>query len=405
MGLSLSRCCIRRSSRIGTGVLAERISSSHSRLHALSALIPEMSEQLNSSSLRRNFGNHLTVTSTPQKMEFVHGIKNQNIDMKLDEDGFHFHHLIDTGGFGFVFKASRKTTRVDYALKVQPLEFMARMGNGPQKSNAVSLQMEKTALAACRGHPFIVSLEYSFQTSLYAILVLEHVPGGTLSRLISQGSPQAKLPCSLARIYTAEIALALNFMHEKGIIYRDVKPSNILIAADGHIKMTDFGLAGSMLVKKSQGVNPQENSNVEEESTNESEVQDSSDESVSSRDSEWTEDETSNEIQGDLRRVRRRTLCGTAGYRPPEQVGERYVDYHNRNGYDERVDFFSLGVTLYTMLCGRRPFPTRRQMILNQEGVSSPTQRRSSISDNHTSALQRKVTRQLRKGRFFVGQD
>ena len=159
MGLSVSRFCHRRrSSRIGTDVSDKRISSSHSRVHALSALIPEMSEQLNSSSLRRHFGNHLTITSTPQKMEFVHGAKHRNTEMKLDEDGFHFHHLIDSGGFGFVFKASRKTTLVEYALKVQPLEFMARLGNG-QKSNAVSLQMEKTALAACRGHPFIVSLE------------------------------------------------------------------------------------------------------------------------------------------------------------------------------------------------------------------------------------------------------
>ena len=123
---------------------------------------------------------------------------------------------------------------------------------GNQKTNEVSLQMEKTTLILCWGHPFIVGIEYSFHTSLTAILVLEYVPGesilrviyalsnqmwiyhyttnphftntmlswgGTLSRLISQ-SPRARLPCDLARIYTAEIALALNFMHEKGIIYR-----------------------------------------------------------------------------------------------------------------------------------------------------------------------------------------
>ena len=185
-------------------------------------------------------------------MEFVHGEPNTQI--RLDEDGFHFHHLIDTGGFGFVFLASRKTTQVEYALKVQPLEFMAQLttAGGHRKTNEASLQMEKTALILCRGHPFIVSLEYSFHTSLYAVLALEYVPGesilrviyalsnqmwshhyttnphftntvfssgGTLSRLISQ-SPQARLPCDLARIYTAEIALALNFMHEKGIIYR-----------------------------------------------------------------------------------------------------------------------------------------------------------------------------------------
>lgn len=359
--------------------------------------------------LRRNFGNHFTITSTKDSLEFAHGEKEPNAQIRLNEDGFRFHHLIDTGGFGFVFKATRKTTRKTYALKVQPLEFMARLSGGPhQKPNEVSLQTEKTVLAACRGHHFVVSLEYAFITSLYAILALEYVPGGTLSRLISQ-SPGARLPCDLARIYTAEIALALNFMHGKGIIYRDVKPSNILIDIDGHIKVTDFGLAGSMLAKK-KAVNPQENSAVDAESTSEPSREDgaddesmgSSDESVSSEDPEWTEDEPTDGIQGDLRRVRRRTLCGTAGYRPPEQVGERYLDYRNRSGYDERVDFFSLGVTLFTMVCGRRPFPTRKQMLSRQEdlvGASSPSRtRRSSLSDlNRSDALQRAARRKLMK--------
>jgi len=236
----------------------------------------------------------------------------------------------------------------------------------------------------------------------------------------------SRLPCDLARIYTAELALALNFMHEKGIIYRDVKPSNILIDLDGHCKVTDFGLAGSMLMKKKQSsFNPQENSIVvvdvdseeENETTNDkgedrSSSSSSSGSSESSEEPEWlSEDDedrargTDDDVKGSLYRVRRRTLCGTAGYRPPEQVGERYVDYANRNGYDERVDYFSLGVTVFLMVCGQRPFPTRRQMMLSDNellkqsgGVSSPSRRRSSISDhNHSSAIQRAATRKLMK--------
>jgi len=235
----------------------------------------------------------------------------------------------------------------------------------------------------------------------------------------------SRLPCDLARIYTAELALALNFMHEKGIIYRDVKPSNILIDLDGHCKVTDFGLAGSMLMKKKQtSFNPQENSIVvvdvdseeENETTNDKgedrSSSSSSRSSVSSEEPEWlSEDDedqargTDDYVKGSLYRVRRRTLCGTAGYRPPEQVGERYVDYANRNGYDERVDYFSLGVTVFLMVCGQRPFPTRREMMLSDNellkqsgGVSSPPRRRSSISDhNHSSAIQRAATRKLMK--------
>ena len=181
--------------------------------------------------------------------------------------------------------------------------------------------------------------------------------------------------------------------------------------------MTDFGLAGSMLAKKKH-FNPQENSieldvdssaDKNDEASSVVEVQSSSDDDESSSDSmsseepDWTDDEATGDIQGDLRRVRRRTLCGTAGYRPPEQVGERYVEYQNRNGYDERVDFFSLGVTCFTMVCGQRPFPTRKMMMSEvNNGVSSPTgTRRSSISgpgDHHSNnALQRASQRQLMK--------
>ena len=103
-------------------------------------------------------------------------------------------------------------------------------------------------LCACRGHPFIVTLEYSFTTKLYAVLALEYVPGGTLSRLVTH-SPLGRLPSGLARLYAAEIACALNYVHGRGIVFRDVKPSNVLLASNGHIKLTDFGLAGEDVVR------------------------------------------------------------------------------------------------------------------------------------------------------------
>ena len=163
-----------------------RSSSFSQQLHgSLSALIPGMGKHISSSSLV--YDNHLTLPSSALQVIHNNNSSNNNTNQQprinINEDGFHFHHLIDTGGFGFVFKATRKTTGKTYALKVQPMEFMSRLtrsaasGSGHRKANEVSLQMEKTALAACRGHPFIVSLEYSFHTPLYAILALEYVPG------------------------------------------------------------------------------------------------------------------------------------------------------------------------------------------------------------------------------------
>lgn len=212
-------CCqAKQSSRVAvtpTSPLCDR-NSSTSNIHNLSNLLPGMSRQLDLSTLRRQLGNHITISSSKNAVEFVHG-EVQHAEMKLGEEGFVIHHLVGTGGFGFVFKASRKTTGVDYALKVQPLEFLAGL-NG--KTNEVSLQLEKTALVVCRDSPFIVNLDYAFCSPLYAILALEYVPGGTLSQLISS---RGRLPPALARINIAEISLTLNFVkQEGGIIYRDL---------------------------------------------------------------------------------------------------------------------------------------------------------------------------------------
>jgi len=181
-----------------------RSSSFSQQLHgSLSALIPGMGKHISSSSLV--YGNHLTLPSST--LQVIHHNNNSSNNtnqqqININEDGFHFHHLIDTGGFGFVFKATRKTTGKTYALKVQPMEFMSRLtrsaASGSRKANEVSLQMEKTALAACRGHPFIVSLEYSFHTPLYAILALEYVPG------------KSALVCSV--LSCAYVCLPLNLM-------------------------------------------------------------------------------------------------------------------------------------------------------------------------------------------------
>lgn len=103
---------------------------------------------------------------------------------------------------------------------------------------------------------------------------------------------------------------------------------------------------------------------------------DSTSMSTSSRDVDESDesDEKDKAEAQHLKWVRRKTVCGTAGYRPPEQVQERYLDYSSRTGYDERADWFSLGVCCYTMLTGRRPFPTKKELLqsdsqrkLNQE--------------------------------------
>lgn len=153
---------------------------------------------------------------------------------------FDFSNLLGSGGFGAVFKAKRKTTGIEYALKVQPIENMARSARsfGNNTEDETLIHMERTVLASCRNHSFIVSLEYAFYTDSHAVLGLEYVPGGTLSTLISS---KRQLPFSVCKTYTMELIVALNFMHCKGIIYRDLKVRhcNIFVCiSNAHVILT-----------------------------------------------------------------------------------------------------------------------------------------------------------------------
>jgi len=88
--------------------------------------------------------------------------------------------------------------------------------------------------------PFIVRLYFAFQTRTHLFLVMEFVPGGDLlSRLVKHG----RLTLRLTTIYAAEIFLALDYLHKLGIMYRDMKPENLLITSDGHLKLADFGVS------------------------------------------------------------------------------------------------------------------------------------------------------------------
>lgn len=98
---------------------------------------------------------------------------------------------------------------------------------------------ERNCLALSRS-PFCVNLFYSLQTSSYIYLVMEYMVGGDLKSLLTV-SGYFDEPA--ARFYCAEVTLALRYLHEHGIVHRDIKPDNMLISKTGHVKLTDFGLS------------------------------------------------------------------------------------------------------------------------------------------------------------------
>jgi serine/threonine-protein kinase greatwall len=98
---------------------------------------------------------------------------------------------------------------------------------------------ERNALALSRS-PFCVNLFYSLQTTQFVYLVMEYMIGGDLKSLLLQ---YGFFDEDTAKFYALEVCLALQYLHNHGIVHRDIKPDNMLISSQGHVKLTDFGLS------------------------------------------------------------------------------------------------------------------------------------------------------------------
>ncbi|XP_053669866.1 serine/threonine-protein kinase greatwall [Anopheles nili] len=141
---------------------------------------------------------------------------------------------ISRGAFGKVFLGCKNSDPNKlYAIKVMQ---KTEMINKNMVSQVIT---ERNALALSRS-PFCVNLYYSLQTLSSVYLVMEYMVGGDLKSLLTMFGFFDEVT---ARFYAAEICLALQYLHGHGIVHRDIKPDNMLVAASGHVKLTDFGLS------------------------------------------------------------------------------------------------------------------------------------------------------------------
>lgn len=108
------------------------------------------------------------------------------------------------------------------------------------------IKSEKEILKILK-HPFIGRFYYSFQTDTKLYLILEYIKGGTLLDFINR---KGKLTEEWARLYSAEIILAIEYLHQNSIIYRDLKATNVMLDENNHVKLVDFGLAKIMAGEK-----------------------------------------------------------------------------------------------------------------------------------------------------------
>ena len=209
---------------------------------------------------------------------------------------YHITAAIGAGGMGEVYRANDTKLGRDVALKV----LSAEMAHHPDR--LARFQREARSVAALN-HPHIVTIFSVEEAEGIHFLTMELVEGQSLERLIPAGGLHVERIVEIA----SALADALTAAHEKGIVHRDLKPANVMLTDDGRVKVLDFGLAKDVRADKS---------------------------------SDATQTFAGQTAMG--------VVMGTPTYMSPEQVASRVLDH--------RTDIFSLGVILYEMASGRRPF-------------------------------------------------
>lgn len=153
--------------------------------------------------------------------------------------------LLGKGAFGKVYKVVHKKTNQTFAMKMIRKEHLIK--HQQEKYSKI----ERDILKENKDKPFLLSLHFAFQTPQYLYMVVDYCPNGDLALLLAH-QPNSKLSEPAAKFYMAEILLAIDDLHQRNHIYRDLKPDNILIDDEGHVKLADFGLAADNIRTNNQ---------------------------------------------------------------------------------------------------------------------------------------------------------
>uniref|UniRef100_A0A7N8WZI2 Serine/threonine-protein kinase N2-like n=1 Tax=Mastacembelus armatus TaxID=205130 RepID=A0A7N8WZI2_9TELE len=240
---------------------------------------------------------------------------------RMNVDDFKYISVLGRGHFGKVLLAEFKKTGRLYAIKaLKKRDIVTR-------DEVDSLMSEKRIFEMINAsrHPFLVNLHGCFQTSDHVCFIMEYLPGGDLMIHIHNNV----FTEAQTRFYSACVLLGLEFLHLNKIIYRDLKLDNLLMDADGFVKITDFGLC-----KEGMG-------------------------------------------HGD----RTSTFCGTPEFLAPEVLTD--------DNYTRAVDWWGMGVLIYEMLVGESPFPGEDEEEVFDSIVNDDVQYPTSLPPDAVAIIQK----------------
>ncbi|CAD8121769.1 unnamed protein product [Paramecium sonneborni] len=238
--------------------------------------------------------------NTPSTLDSI-SMKQSKREEKINPQQFQVLGLLGKGSFGEVYLV--KKNKKLYAMKVL-------LKNMIFKQNICRYALTERNVLSVTSHPFIVKLRYAFQTEDKLFMILDYCPGGDLGMLLGKIK---RFPEELVRLYACEIILALEDLHKRDIIFRDLKPDNILVDKDGHVLLTDFGLSKEGIERSNVGT---------------------------------------------------KSFCGSVAYLAPEIL--------KRQGHGKAVDWYLLGVVIYELLVGLPPYyaDNRETLFDNIENAS-----------------------------------